>query len=171
MESPNQYLSPEASFARIAPTSFEIQGSKVCSTIRPLPLRHYFGWSSYSAVQAPSGLAQLQQPPTKLRSGQPAWPWGPPHLLLRRRALLLLLLLLLRLLAPPTKRGWLAKGCWHRHCYRRWGCHSQVRLVDPRRWGRRQELVAGRGQPGQQRWKTSERKRGLMKTQHSASPA
>ena len=28
----------------IAPTSFEIQGSKVCSTIRPLPLRHCFGW-------------------------------------------------------------------------------------------------------------------------------
>ena len=44
MESPNQYLSPEPSFARIAPTSFEIQGSKVCSTIRPLPLRHCFGW-------------------------------------------------------------------------------------------------------------------------------
>ena len=44
MENPNQYLSPEPSFARIAPTSFEIQGSKVCSTIRPLPLRHCFGW-------------------------------------------------------------------------------------------------------------------------------
>ena len=29
--------------ATIAPTSFEIQGSKVCSTIRPLPLRHCFG--------------------------------------------------------------------------------------------------------------------------------
>ena len=43
MESPNQYLSPEPSFARIAPTSFEIQGSKVCSTIRPLPQRHCFG--------------------------------------------------------------------------------------------------------------------------------
>ena len=43
-ESPNQYLSPEPSFARIAPTSFEIQGSKVCSTIRPLTLRHCFGW-------------------------------------------------------------------------------------------------------------------------------
>ena len=43
MESPNQYLSPEPSFARIAPTSFEIQGSKVCSTIRPLTLRHCFG--------------------------------------------------------------------------------------------------------------------------------
>ena len=37
MESPNQYLSPEPFFARIAPTSFEIQGSEVCSTIRPLP--------------------------------------------------------------------------------------------------------------------------------------
>ena len=44
MESPNQYLSPEPFFARIAPTSFEIQGSKVCSTIRPLPLRHCFDW-------------------------------------------------------------------------------------------------------------------------------
>ena len=44
MESPNQYLSPEPSFARIAPTSFEIQGSKVCSTIRPLTLCHCFGW-------------------------------------------------------------------------------------------------------------------------------
>ena len=44
MESPNQYLSPEPSFARIAPTSFEIQGSKLCSTIRPLTLRHCFGW-------------------------------------------------------------------------------------------------------------------------------
>ena len=43
IESPNQYLSPEPSFARIAPTSFEIQGSKVCSTIRPLTLRHCFG--------------------------------------------------------------------------------------------------------------------------------
>ena len=44
MESPNQYLSPEPSFATIAPTSFEIQGSKVCSTIRPLTLPHCFGW-------------------------------------------------------------------------------------------------------------------------------
>ena len=46
MESPNQYLSPEPSFARIAPTNLEIQGAKVCSTIRPLPLRHCFGWFS-----------------------------------------------------------------------------------------------------------------------------
>ena len=44
MESPNQFLSPEPFFARIASTSFEIQGSKVCSTICPLPLRHCFGW-------------------------------------------------------------------------------------------------------------------------------
>ena len=43
MPSPNQYLSLEPSFARIASTSFEIQGSKVCSTIRPLTLRHCFG--------------------------------------------------------------------------------------------------------------------------------
>ena len=35
MESPNQYLSPEPPFARIAPINFEIQGSKVCSTIAP----------------------------------------------------------------------------------------------------------------------------------------
>ena len=44
MESPNQYLSPEPFFATIAPTSFEIQGSKVCSTIRLLTRRHCFGW-------------------------------------------------------------------------------------------------------------------------------
>ena len=50
IESPNQYLSPEPSFARIAPTSFEIQGSKVCSTIRPLPLHHCFGWSQRNHV-------------------------------------------------------------------------------------------------------------------------
>ena len=50
MESPNQYLSPEPSFARIAPTSFEIEGSKVCSTIRPLPLRHCFAWSQRNHV-------------------------------------------------------------------------------------------------------------------------
>ena len=55
MESPNQYLSPEPSFARIAPTSFEIQGSKVCLTIRPLTVRHCFGWSQRNHVwKAPS---------------------------------------------------------------------------------------------------------------------
>ena len=32
-----QYLSPEPVFATFAPTSFEIYGSKLCSTIRPLP--------------------------------------------------------------------------------------------------------------------------------------
>ena len=70
MESPNQYLSPEPSFARIAPTSFEIQGSKVCSTIRPLPLRHCFGWFQRNHVwKAPTStfhrnveLLRLLQP-------------------------------------------------------------------------------------------------------------
>ena len=70
MESPNQYLSPEPSFARIAPTSFEIQGSKVCSTIRPLPLRHCFPWSQRNHVwKAPTStfhhnldLPRLLQP-------------------------------------------------------------------------------------------------------------
>ena len=59
MESPNQYLSPEPSFARIAPTSFEIQGSKVCSTIRPLTLRHCFGWFQGNHVwKAPTSTFQ-----------------------------------------------------------------------------------------------------------------
>ena len=41
--------------ATIAPTSFEIQGSKVCSTIRPLPLRHCFGLFQRNHVwKAPS---------------------------------------------------------------------------------------------------------------------
>ena len=41
--------------ATIAPTSFEIQGSKVCSTIRPLPLRHCFGLFQRTHVwKAPS---------------------------------------------------------------------------------------------------------------------
>ena len=44
MESPNQYLSPEPCFARNGCISFEIQGSKVCSTIRPLTLGHYLGF-------------------------------------------------------------------------------------------------------------------------------
>ena len=42
MESPTQYLSPEPCFARNGCISFEIQGSKVCSTIRPLTLGHRF---------------------------------------------------------------------------------------------------------------------------------
>ena len=70
MESPNQYLSLEPSFARIAPTSFEIQGSKVCSTIRPLTLHHCFGWFQGNHVwKAPAGtfhqnleLPRLLQP-------------------------------------------------------------------------------------------------------------
>ena len=60
MEGPNQYLSPEPSFARIAPTSFEIQGSKVCSTIRPLPLRHSFGWfQGHTASTASPKISRL----------------------------------------------------------------------------------------------------------------
>ena len=43
MEGPNQCLSPEPCFARNGCISFEIQGSKVCSTIRPLTLGHCFG--------------------------------------------------------------------------------------------------------------------------------
>ena len=43
MQSPNEYLSPEHSIAKNGPTSFEIQGSKVCSTIGSLPLHHCFG--------------------------------------------------------------------------------------------------------------------------------
>ena len=44
MESPNQYLSPQPCFAKNACISFEIQGSKVCSTIRPLTLGYCFGF-------------------------------------------------------------------------------------------------------------------------------
>ena len=43
MESPNQSLSPEACFARNGCISFKIQGSKMCSSIRPLTLGHCFG--------------------------------------------------------------------------------------------------------------------------------
>ena len=43
MESPNQYLSADSFFARNGCINFKIQGSKVCSTIRPLTLRHCFG--------------------------------------------------------------------------------------------------------------------------------
>ena len=78
MESPNQYLSPEPSFARIAPTSFEIQGSKVCSTIRPLPLRHCFGWFQRNHVwKAPTStfhqnllLPGLLQPVSRTKGPQ-----------------------------------------------------------------------------------------------------
>ena len=44
MESPKQCLSQEPCSARNGCISFEIQGSKVCSTIRPLTLRHCFGF-------------------------------------------------------------------------------------------------------------------------------
>ena len=44
MESPNEYLSPEPCFGRFGCINFEIQGSKVCSTIRPLTVGHYFGF-------------------------------------------------------------------------------------------------------------------------------
>ena len=44
MESPNQYLSLEPCFARNGCISFEIQGPKVCSTIRPLTPGHRFGF-------------------------------------------------------------------------------------------------------------------------------
>ena len=44
MESPNQCPSPEPCFARNGCISFEIQGSKVCSTIRPLTLGQCFGF-------------------------------------------------------------------------------------------------------------------------------
>ena len=44
MESTNQCLSPQPSFARNGCISFEIQGSKVCSSICPLTLGHCFGF-------------------------------------------------------------------------------------------------------------------------------
>ena len=78
MESPNQYLSPEPSFARIAPTSFEIQGSKVCLTIRPLPVRHCFGWFQGNRVwKAPTStfhenlhLPRLLQPVSRSKGSK-----------------------------------------------------------------------------------------------------
>ena len=44
MESPDQCLSPYPCFARNCCISFEIQGSKVCTTIRPLTLGQCFGF-------------------------------------------------------------------------------------------------------------------------------
>ena len=44
MESPNAYLSPQPCFAKNGCITFEIQGSKVCSTIRPLTLGQRFGF-------------------------------------------------------------------------------------------------------------------------------
>ena len=49
--------SPEPSIAKNGPTSFEIQGSKVCSTIRPLPLHHCFGLFQRNHVcKAPTSI-------------------------------------------------------------------------------------------------------------------
>ena len=50
MESPNQCLLPQPCFARNGCISFEIQGSKVCSTIRPLTLGHCFGFFQRSHI-------------------------------------------------------------------------------------------------------------------------
>ena len=44
MESPNQNLTPEPYFASNGCISFEIQGSKLCLTIRPLTLGHCFSF-------------------------------------------------------------------------------------------------------------------------------
>ena len=44
MKSPNRCLSLEHCFARNGCISFQIQGSKVCSTMRPLTLSHFFGF-------------------------------------------------------------------------------------------------------------------------------
>ena len=55
MESPNHYVSPEPCFARNGCISFEVQGSKVCSTIRPLTVGHCFGFYQGTHVwKAPS---------------------------------------------------------------------------------------------------------------------
>ena len=86
MESPNQYLSPEPSFATIVPTSFEIQGSKVCSTIRPLTLHHCFGWFQRNHVwKAPTNtfhqnleLPELLQPVSRSKGPKCARLSAPP---------------------------------------------------------------------------------------------
>ena len=55
MESLNQCLLPQPCFARNGGISFEIQGSKVCSTIRPLTLGHRFGFFQRTHVlEAPT---------------------------------------------------------------------------------------------------------------------
>ena len=57
MQSPNEYLSPEHSIAKYGPTSFESQGSKVCSTIHSLPLHHCFGLLQRNRVcKAPTNI-------------------------------------------------------------------------------------------------------------------
>ena len=44
MQSPNQYLSPRHCFARNGCINFQMQGSKLCSTIRPLTVGHCLGF-------------------------------------------------------------------------------------------------------------------------------
>ena len=61
MQSPNQYLSPEPCFAMNGCTSFQIQGSKVCSTIRPLTVRHCFCFlSKEPCMQSPNQDLSLE---------------------------------------------------------------------------------------------------------------
>ena len=56
MESPNKCLLPQPCFARNGCISFEIQGSKVCSTIRPLTVGHCFGFFQGTHVwKTPTG--------------------------------------------------------------------------------------------------------------------
>ena len=96
IESPNQCLSPEPSIARIAPTSFEIQGSKVCSTIRPLPQAQQaqLGWKHEWMPTGSSGAAAVHfsasngyiylplSPPPQTQAQAEAvpcerpWPWS-----------------------------------------------------------------------------------------------
>ena len=61
MESPNHRLSPEPCFARNGCISFEIQGSKVCSTIRPLTRGHWF-WllSRDPSMESPNHCLSLE---------------------------------------------------------------------------------------------------------------
>ena len=59
MENPNRCLSPEPCFARNGCITFEIQGSKVCQTIRPLHLGHCYGlYQGTHVSKAPAGAFQ-----------------------------------------------------------------------------------------------------------------
>ena len=87
MQSPNLCLSPEPCFARNGCTSFKIQGSKVCSTIRPLPLRHCFGFFQRAHVcKAPTSIFhhRLDLPgmvaPVSRSKGRKCAPLSPPSL-------------------------------------------------------------------------------------------
>ena len=56
MESPNECLSPEPCCTRNGCINFEILGSKVCWTIRPLTLGHCYGLYQGTHVwKAPTG--------------------------------------------------------------------------------------------------------------------